>query len=299
MIGNIDPIARLSIVGLAGTGSVGTWRGGSVSAGLRRWAVGLEGSLWKVDHEPSKSADALAPATSDLRSVGGGALARLAGEVSQTAYVVRAGFTTTRVSNASQSGARHVALGEARGRLSLALGPASTSVLGGVSGALGHTGAESWQRILANASLTFGTNRRWLRADVMRGEVTGAGPGESGREFEQFLVGGSVNPFIHSLYFTQRVALPAVPAGFIHGRRFELLRASAGGSSWEPYFLWIAGGESLDRYRRIAGLERLFEISALGFVRLPAIRLRGGAAWSFDEPVRHRPRAWLSVHYSP
>jgi hypothetical protein len=299
MIGNIDPISRLSIVGLAGTGSAGTWRGASLSAGLRRWAVGLEGAVWKVDHEPSKSAEALALPAGDIRSAGAGAVARIASEGSQTAYVVRGGFTSGQVSNASRSTARHVALGEARGRVSLSLGPASTSILGGISGTIGQTGGESWQRIIANATVTLGTNRHWLRGDVSRGEVTRAEAGETGRASEQFVVGGNANPFINPLYFTQRVALPAVPAGFVQGRRFEKIRASLGGFAWEPYLLWIAGGESLERYRRIAGLERSFEITALGFVRLPAVRLRGGAAWSFDEPFRDRPRAWLSVNYSP
>ena len=123
--------------------------------------------------------------------------------------------------------------------------------------------------------------------------------GESGRAAEQFVVGGIANPFMHPLYFSQRMPLPAVPAGFVQGRRIQQLRASIGGLSWEPYFLWIAGGDSLSPYRRIAGLERSFEISALGFARLPAVRVRGGAGWSFDEPFRDRLRAWLSVNYSP
>jgi hypothetical protein len=299
MVGNIDPIARLSVVGLAGTGSRGTWRGASITAGLRRWTVGIETSLWKVDHEPSRSDDHLAPATSDIRSTAFGALARIAGERSTYAYVARGGFTTGEVANTEQTTARHAALGEFRARVTFGLGPASANILGGITGTAGTSSDESWRRVVGNGAVTLGTTRRWIRGDWVRGEVTRAAPGESGRASEQFVVGGSANPFINPLYFTQRVALPAVPAGFIHGPRFQQFRASLGGLSWEPYFLWIAGGDSIGAHARIAGLERTFEISALGFARLPAVRVRGGAAWSFDEPFRHRPRGYLGITYSP
>ena len=299
MAGNSAPIARLSVVGRAGIGSRGTWRGASLSAALRRFSIGLEGSAWIVNHEPSRGAGALALPAVDLRSTGGGAMARMAGENSDLAYAVRAGFTSSRVSHAGWSAPRHVALGEARARTSVSFGTAASSITGGLAVAAGQTSDESWQRVIGSATLTVGTTRRFLRADWVRGAVTRAASGESGRAAEQFVVGGIANPFMHPLYFSQRMPLPAVPAGFVQGRRIQQLRASIGGLSWEPYFLWIAGGDSLSPYRRIAGLERSFEISALGFARLPAVRVRGGAGWSFDEPFRDRLRAWLSVNYSP
>ena len=299
MVGNIDPIARLSVVGLAGLGSRGTWRGASLTAGLRRWAVGLEGSAWKVDHEPSRGDQALSPATSDIRTTGGGMLARIAGEESNTAYAVRGGFTVSRVSNSSQSTSRKSALGEVRARVVYTFGPASASLTSGASLAVGETNEESWRRLVTSTAVTLGTSRRWLRGDHLSGRVSPAGAGGPGQASEQFLIGGTANPFMNPLYFSQRIALPAVPAGFLHGSRYQQWRAGIGGLDWEPYMVWIAAGDSLERYHRIAGIERAFEISALGFARLPAVRLRGGAAWSFDEPFRHRPRAYLSVTYSP
>jgi hypothetical protein len=93
--------------------------------------------------------------------------------------------------------------------------------------------------------------------------------------------------------------LPAVPTGYATGRRVAMYRASIGGGTWQPYFIWLAAGESLDDFQRIAGVEREFSIRSLGFVALPAVQVRMGGGYSFDEPFKYRPRGYLSVSYSP
>lgn len=300
MLANIDPIGRLSVVSQAGYGSQGTWRGASVAAALKRTAVGLEASAWALEHEPSRSADHFAPTSTDIRSRGMGALARAAGEGSQTAYVVRAGFSVGQVSNAVLSRAgRWSTLGEARARLSVPLGPATVVGVGGIAAAVGETNRESWQRTIVNGSLTLGTARRWLRAEWVRGAVTAAGPDAPGRASEQFVVGGAANPFLDATFLSQRIAVPAVPAGLVGGRTFQTVRVALGGLAWEPYVQWLAAGDSLTSVKRIAGFERTFAITSLGFARLPGVRARGGVAYSFDEPFQSRTRAYLSLSYTP
>ena len=49
-----------------------------------------------------------------------------------------------------------------------------------------------------------------------------------------------------------------------------------------------------DRY-----VERTFSISSLGFARLPGVRARAGASWSFDAPFEDRPRVYASLTYTP
>ena len=114
------------------------------------------------------------------------------------------------------------------------------------------------------------------------------------------MVGGAPSPLIEPLFLSQRIALPAVPSGFVTGPRVDVFRASLGGMTLEPYFIWVESGVSpLNDAKRIAGLERTFAISSLGFARLPAVRARAGASWSFDEPYRRRARVYASLVYSP
>ena len=98
---------------------------------------------------------------------------------------------------------------------------------------------------------------------------------------------------------SQRIPLPAVPAGFVSGRSFQLFKATLGGNLWEPYFLWLNDGHALDGLARIAGLERTFGITSLGFARLPSLRARAGASYSFDEPYADRARLYASLTFTP
>ena len=104
---------------------------------------------------------------------------------------------------------------------------------------------------------------------------------------------------IDPIYLSHRIALPAVPAGFINGTDVQLLRATLGGNLWEPYFVWVNDGDEFKGLKRIGGIERTFGISSLGFVRLPGIRARAGASYSFDEPFSNRARAYLSLAFTP
>jgi hypothetical protein len=120
-----------------------------------------------------------------------------------------------------------------------------------------------------------------------------------GLAVEQFVVGGAPNPLIAQAFFSSRIALPAVPAGFVHGPAFQSFRATLGGSLWEPYFTWLNDGRAFDDLKRIAGIERTFGITSLGFARLPGIRARAGASYSFDAPYASRPRVYASLTFTP
>jgi hypothetical protein len=172
-------------------------------------------------------------------------------------------------------------------------------VVGRAFAEIGETHGEGWQRTIASATLTFGNSRRYARGEWLLGSVLAPAGTGNGRSLEQFVVGGSTNPLIDPAFLAQRVALPAVPAGFVSGRLVQVFRGALGQGSWEPYFTWVAGGDSLRDYKRIAGIERAFSVASLGFARLPGVRARGGASWSFDEPFKDRPRVYASLTYTP
>jgi hypothetical protein len=299
MVGNIDPIGRLSVTGQAAFGTTGTWRGVSAAAAFRRLRVDLDPSAWYIEHEPSRSRDHLALPSSDIRYAGLGATAALAGEGSNSEYRLRAGASGGIINNSLLSDASRLGLsGDARGRMSWPFGGSTVSAVGRFFAEAGATDGAAWQRVITSATLSAGTARRYVRGEWLRGQISSP-DGTAGRAVEQFVVGGSANPLIDPAFLAQRIALPAVPAGLVNGRRVEVIRASAGLSGLEPYFVWAAGGESLSDHKRIAGVERAFGITSLGFARLPGVRARAGAAWSFDAPFEDRPRAYASLTYTP
>jgi hypothetical protein len=205
-----------------------------------------------------------------------------------------------RVKNALLTGAsRRSASGEARARLSRSFGRVTVGATGGLFIETGDTDHESWQRTVGTGTLSVGTTRHHVRGDWLHGSVTAPSMGGNGRALEQFVIGGAANPLVDAAFLAQRISLPAVPAGFVTGRKVQLFRGTLGGAAWEPYFVWVAAGESLDEYKRIAGIERTFAISSLGFARLPGIRARAGASWSLDEPYEHRARAYASLTFTP
>jgi hypothetical protein len=131
------------------------------------------------------------------------------------------------------------------------------------------------------------------------GNDTTAGPGEFGRAFEQFAVGGGVLPFFDRAYLTQRVSIPSVPVGYASGRKLGIGRLSTRLFAVEPYAIWVAAGDKLTRYQRILGAEREFDVPGIGFARLPGTHIRAGIGYSMDEPYKEKIRPYLSVTYRP
>ena len=300
MVANIDPIGRLSVVTQGSFGTSGTWRGASTTAGLRRFRVGLDASTWYVEHEPSKAGNLVTHVANDMRFAGVGIQARLTGEGSKTAYLARTSVSFGRVRNDVLEATRIEASGELRARLSASMGPLNMSTVGGLLGHVGETDGQRWQRAIGSLGLSIAAAGYQLRADWMRGSVTSTPYGsDNGIAAEHFVVGGSPNPLIDQIFMSQRIPLPAVPAGFISGRAFQLFKATLGGNLWEPYFLWVNDGHAFDDLARIAGIERTFGITSLGFARLPSLRARAGASYSFDEPYADRARLYASLTFTP
>lgn len=226
--------------------------------------------------------------------------ARLTSEGSNTAYALRAAASAGRVENDVQPQAGRLAIAaEARARVSASAGRFNLSALVGLLVDAGSTDGSSWQRSIASAAFAVGSAGYSIRTDWLRGSASAPAPGNTGRAVEQFVVGGAANPLIDPIFLSQRISLPAVPAGFITGTEVQLLRASLGGNLWEPYFVWVNDGDGLEHLRRIGGIERTFGIASLGFVRLPGVRTRAGASYSLDDPYPNRARAYASLTFTP
>ncbi|MEO7965361.1 MAG: hypothetical protein ABIT38_15745, partial [Gemmatimonadaceae bacterium] len=301
MIANMDPVGRLSVIAQGGYGNRGSWHGGSLSAALRGSRVELETSGWYSENAPSKQVSgSFASLDIDSRYTGGELAARYARDHGTWGYALRAGGSLGQVNGNQLDGAgRAFGLADLRARLSWNVHGFGISPMIFAQGAQGTTGGDSWERTLVTGSLTLGGRKRSVRADGTVGHVTAAGPGDFGREFEQFAVGGSAPPFFDPAVLSQRVALPSVPVGYTAGRNLELYRVSLPLLGVRPFATWVAAGDKIHRYKRIFGVDKSIDVDAIGFARVPATSVRAGVGYSLDEPYNEKMRAYFGVVYRP
>lgn len=301
MVSNVDPVGRLSIVAQGGYGQRGAWRGGSLATAWRLSPVHLETSAWYVDHAPSEqAAGSFASLDIDARFAGLGLAARYDRDGGAWGYALRAGGSVGQVNGNQLDGAgRVMGFADVRGRLTWTVRGLTVSPQVYAQLAEGGTGGDSWSRGLTTGAIALGGPRRSLRAEATVGTTTSAGPGDFGRAFEQFAVGGGYLPFVDRAYMSQRVSLPSVPVGYASGRKLGIGKLSTRIAGFQPYALWVAAGDKLTRYQRVLGAEQEWDFPTIGFARVPATRVRFGIGYSMDEPYKEKIRPYLSVTYRP
>ncbi len=301
MVANVDPVGRWSTVVQGAHGQRGAWRGGSAWTALRTGRIEMEASGWYGDHAPSKQrSGSYASLNIDSRFTGGGVAVRSAREKAAYGWTARAGGSLGKVDGNQLDGAsRAMAFGEARLRLSLPVGSWTLTPVGAISESRGSTKGEGWTRRIVTAGLTLGGARTSLRVEGLRGEVNVPDAGEFGRAFEQFAIGGAPMPFVDTAYLSQRIPLPSVPVGYVQGHRVEALRASLRLRGIQPWAMWVGAGDSITQYQRAFGIEDEWRVPAIGFARLPAVRIRAGVGYSLDAPYDEKLRPYVSVTYRP
>ena len=301
MVANMDPVGRFSVVGQGGYGQRGAWRGGSLATGIRLWPIQLETSAWYTDHAPSEQvAGSFASLDIDARFTGMGLAARFDRDRGPWGVSLRAGGSLAQVDGNQLDGAgRTMGFGEVRGRLTWSWRGLTVHPLLHAQVAQGGTGGDSWTRTVTTGSIAVRGGGRSLRADVTVGSTSAAGPGEFGRAYEQFAVGGGYLPFVDGAFLSQRISLPSVPVGYASGRKLGIGRVSTELFGLTPYAVWLAAGDKRTRYQRILGAEQEWQFSGLGFARLPETRVRFGVGYSMDDPYKEKIRPYVSVTYRP
>ncbi len=297
----IDPIARWSTVIQGGQGSKAAWRGGSASSSLRTRPIQLDGSVWYTEQNPAEQINApFASVDLDARYTGLGVGARFARQKADWGAKLRTAGSVGKL-NAPQLDDRSRALGfaELDLRLTWPLRTVTITPHGSVHYAKGNTAGDSWTRQIVTAALTVGTSKTYLRVEGVRGNVTEAERGDFGLDYEQFTVGGGALPFLDRSIMSQRIEVPSVPVGFATGSKYESLRASLRMRGLTPYAMWLAAGDSIGTYQKIAGIENDFDFPAIGFVKLPATHIRFGLGYSFDQPFAEKIRPYVSVTFKP
>jgi hypothetical protein len=93
--------------------------------------------------------------------------------------------------------------------------------------------------------------------------------------------------------------MPALPLGVAVGRSVLAYHATVSGGGLDPFYWAASLGDASGRWHRVIGLERSFQVATIPLARLPHVSIKGGLAYSLDEPYRHRTRAYLSLSFRP
>jgi hypothetical protein len=167
-------------------------------------------------------------------------------------------------------------------------------------GATGSTGdpAVEFTRAVLGAGLRVG-GQRVLPLDLgaSLGRVSsGAHP------FEQFVVGGAPATLLDRSLMTQRLTMPALPAGVAIGDRAIAFRAAMPVGAFTPYY-WAASARMGDgrfaRWHRVVGVEATLETSQVPVAGVPGARIVAGVGRSLDAPLARRIEGYLAITLQP
>jgi hypothetical protein len=143
---------------------------------------------------------------------------------------------------------------------------------------------------------TLGRDMFPLQASITHGRVVG-----SPHPFEQFSIGGGTSPVMDSSLLTQRHALPMYPTAVSVGPSLLAWRASIPGN-WTLFYEAASTAATLydhARWHRAVGFDAKLAFPVTPVAFLPRIEIRGGAAYTLDEPLRRKVRAFLAMTFEP
>jgi PAS domain-containing protein len=302
----VDPVGRFAYALNGALGERSTWRGASVTASWRgSGAIGpglmtIDGTLFHAEQRPSEQRtygkpgprfgtlldatfDGATMTTATTRDYG---LATLRLRIGATLGTVNLTNTVDAV--------RGLAFGEARGVVRMRRAGYRADVAANVHASRGGTDGLSWARAIGSLTADVATPFGGGRIDATLGGSDGGGG-----VFERFAIGGGPTPLVDAPALAQRIAMPALPVGFAMGTHFTTLRASTALGRVRPFY-WIGTTrENLTDWARVVGLDVDYAVAAFPAFAVPAISIRAGAAYSWDDPFRHRVGVYVGVAYRP
>jgi hypothetical protein len=301
-----DPVGRFRYVLTAGIGERSVWRGGALAASWRGapaivpGTMSIDGTLYRAQQRPSAQrafGDAGAPYGTALDALHTGATlgSSTSRDFGQARLSVRIGANLSVLERPAEDDAtRGLVFGEARAAMRLRRGDYRADLALGGHGSRGATDGLGWARAIGTLSADVATPFGGGRVDATLG-----GSDRGGGFFERFAIGGWPTPFVDGPVLSQRIAMPALPAGFAIGRRVATLRASTALGPLRPFYWLGSTREDLDAWSRVAGVDADYALDAFPGFAIPAIAVRAGAAYSWDSPFRHRVGVYLGVTYRP
>ncbi len=288
-----DPVGRLNWLLQGAIGGSGLWRGGGFAGtyrGLRPW---LAGEMFVAGQRPStQGRGTLALENLDVDYGGAAISVALPLEYLSRSALLRVGGTVGRIDRADAQDARRLAFADVGGATTLSLGEWSftsgVTVLAGV----GRTGESNWTRGVGSLDIGMARQGTGLWARVIHARVN-----EDAHPFEQLVVGGNAPHLFDHALLSQRVAMPALPLGIAGGKAVTTFRLALGASGG-PYY-WMGRADDIGRWHRLWGMDVELDVPPISFATMPATTVRGGIAYSLDEPFRRRVSGHLSLIYRP
>jgi hypothetical protein len=301
-----DVIGRSELLLDFAAGQAAAWRGGRLSGAWRGTRPSIRVSLFDAQQylgESASNGGSIFPLDSRLQ---GGELAlENLWSFDTFAFRYRAGGSAAHQKNefamlpATQTVATR-GLGFVDAGLALVHRNDAATFTLGLSG--NYTGGTSDDRTFSRSTgilsaSAAGLGLPTLAASAMVGAVT-----HDASLFEQFALGGGPSPLIDQATLTQRVVMPALPAGVQVGSSLIAYRASMTTPSLTFYF-WdgstTALGRAERRWNRVGGAEWSAAFPPIPLVGTPSARAQIGAGLSLDQPVKNRVGVYASLTLNP
>jgi hypothetical protein len=303
----IDPVGRFAYSATGVIGERSTWRGGVLNASWRGGrAIGpgsmsIDGSLFFAEQQPSEQRpfdDAVPINRSFLDATLTGATLGTSTnrDFGNARVLLKVGANLGRIERPELDNAvRGLVFGEGRAAVRLFQRAGyRTDVILGATASRGGTDDLGWARAIGSLAADVSTPFGGARLDVMHGGSDGGGGA-----FERFAIGGWPSPLVDAPVLSQRIAMPALPAAFMLGTHFTTLRGSTSFGPLRPFY-WIGTTrENLTGWARVAGVDFDYVTAAFPAFAVPAVSVRAGAAYSWDDPFRHRVGIYAGVTYRP
>ena len=294
---NGDPVGRLTWMLRGSAGRGGMPQGAALNLVYRRWLPSAGLDVFAMRHEPSELRRPLLSPSDSLDARYGGAVLYLEQPWAGSAlrHRLRAGASAGALELAgADASARTLAFAEAAAGLTRSRGTQSLSLAGTVNGAIGRTGAEGWTRGVATGTVGVGMLGLNARGQLTYGRVSAGAPA-----WERFTVGGVRPQLFDDALLSQRIPLPAARLGVVRGRELLAYRLSTELMVLMPYLAGVSADEGHDTWYRVAGVEASLDTPPMNLLRIPTVRLLGGAGYPLDAPDRHRLRIYGAVSYRP
>jgi hypothetical protein len=304
-LASTDLIGRSPILVRLMTGDRAEWRGGSIEGVWRGTLPSFRASLFDAvqDERATRSPVAGAPGL-DTRIRG--ALFSIddarSSEDWSLRYRVGASTSMLDVDSARgirSSGARPLFFGDAGVSRFQRPGGGTSTVAEALGSALtiGRSADTRFWRSVSTLGLsTSGFTPMPLTASAVYARTNADAPA-----FERLSLGGTSSPLLDRELLTQRLSMPALPAGIATGTSAFVYRVSLILNPLSPY--WSAGGVSSGGARiawhGVVGLEGSQAIGEIPIAGFPAARAIYGIGESLNAPFRRRVRVYASLQLNP